>query len=61
MTDNTVNNFRIGVDVGGTKIEAALVDATGAVLNSARSLRVMVTLRCRGHCIGRAAGRGNPL
>lgn len=36
MTDNTVNNFRIGVDVGGTKIEAALVDATGAVLNSAR-------------------------
>lgn len=27
MTDNTVNNFRIGVDVGGTKIEAALVDA----------------------------------
>ena len=36
MSENTVNNFKIGVDVGGTKIEAALVDATGTVLGSAR-------------------------
>ena len=60
MTDNTVNNFRIGVDVGGTKIEAALVDATGAVLNSARIPARHGNAPNR-HCIGRAAGRGNPL
>ena len=36
MTDNTVNNFRIGVDVGGTKNRGGACHATGAVLNSAR-------------------------
>ena len=26
MSENTMNNLKIGVDVGGTKIEAVLVD-----------------------------------
>ena len=36
MSENTMNNLKIGVDVGGTKIEAVLVDAMGTVLGSAR-------------------------
>ena len=36
MFENTMNNLKIGVDVGGTKIEAVLVDAMGTVLGSAR-------------------------
>ena len=34
MFENTMNNLKIGVDVGGTKIEAVLVDAMGTVLGS---------------------------
>ena len=36
MAENIMNNLRIGVDVGGTKIEAVLVDAMSTVLGSAR-------------------------
>ena len=36
MSENTMNNLKIGVDVGGTKIEAVLVDKPG--------IRYMVTL-----------------
>ena len=36
MSENTMNNLKIGVDVGGTKIEAVLIDAMGTVLGSAR-------------------------
>lgn len=36
MSENTMNDLKIGVDVGGTKIEAVLVDAMGTVLGSAR-------------------------
>ena len=31
MAENIMNNLRIGVDVGGTKIEAVLVDAMGTM------------------------------
>ena len=37
MSENTMNNLKIGgVDVGGTKIEAVLVDAIGHGIGSAR-------------------------
>lgn len=36
MSENIVNNLRIGVDVGGTKIEAVLVGMAGEVLGAAR-------------------------
>lgn len=36
MIDSKVNNFSVGIDVGGTKIEAVFVDGTGSVLGNAR-------------------------
>ena len=44
MSENTMNNLKIGVDVGGTKIEAVLVDAMGTVLGSARIPAGMATM-----------------
>ncbi|PLS25215.1 ROK family protein [Bifidobacterium imperatoris] len=36
MSEQTSNKLRIGVDVGGTKIEAALIDELGRVVRTAR-------------------------
>lgn len=36
MSENTMNNLKIGVDMGGTKVEAMLVGAMGTVLGPAR-------------------------
>ena len=58
MSENTMNNLKIGVDVGGTKIEAVLVDAMGTVLGSALYSR-QTWQRCRDRRHRRCSASGS--